>query len=40
MASAEEQDTVYVVDLKSHKILHEFRTAQGSGPDPVIELPQ
>ncbi len=40
MASAEEQDTVYVVDLKSHNILHEFRTAQGSGPDPVIELPQ
>ena len=40
MASAEEQDTVYVVDLKSHKIVHEFRTAQGGGPDPVIELLQ
>jgi hypothetical protein len=39
-ASAEAQDTIYVVSLKDRKIASEIRTPKGSGPDPVIELPQ
>jgi len=37
-ASAEDKDTVYVVDLKTRRIDKDFKTAQGAGPDPVIEI--
>jgi DNA-binding beta-propeller fold protein YncE len=37
-ASVEEQDTVYVVSIPDRKILQTFKTAPGSGPDPVREI--
>jgi YVTN family beta-propeller protein len=37
-ASAEAQDTIYVVSVKDRKIKSEIRTPQGAGPDPVLEL--
>jgi YVTN family beta-propeller protein len=36
-ASAEEQDTVYVVSTVDRRIRQEFKTAPGSAPDPVME---
>ena len=38
-ASAEESDTVYVVNLKDRHIEKDLKTAPGSAPDPVIEMP-
>jgi YVTN family beta-propeller protein len=37
-ASAEAQDTVYLVSVQDRKIKGEIRTPKGSGPDPVLEL--
>lgn len=37
-ASAEEEDTVYVISVKDRKLLREFRTAKGAGPDPVLQV--
>jgi YVTN family beta-propeller protein len=37
-ASAEAQDTIYVVSVRDRKIKAELRTPQGTGPDPVLEL--
>jgi hypothetical protein len=38
-ASAESDDTVFVVSVPERKLIKSFRTAKGSGPDPVLELP-
>lgn len=38
-ASAEEQDTIFIVSLKTKKIVSEIRTKAGMAPDPVTELP-
>lgn len=38
-ASAQEIDTVYVVSLGERKIVRAIKTAPGSGPDPVLEIP-
>jgi YVTN family beta-propeller protein len=38
-ASAEEQDTVYVISIPDRKIVRSFKTAPGSAPDPVLEIP-
>ena len=38
-ASAEEQNTVYVVSVADRKLVGEIRTADGSGPDPVLSVP-
>jgi YVTN family beta-propeller protein len=37
-ASAENQDTVYIVSVKDRKIVGEIRTAKGAAPDPVLEF--
>lgn len=37
-ASAEAQDTIYVVSVKDRKIKSEIRTPKGTGPDPVLEV--
>ncbi len=37
-ASAEERDTVYVVSLKTKRIVKEIHTAAGAGPDPVVDI--
>ena len=34
-ASAQDDDTVYVVSIPDRKIAHEIKTGKGSGPDPV-----
>jgi YVTN family beta-propeller protein len=39
-AAVQDRDTVYCVSVKERRILRSFRTPQGSGPDPVIELPE
>lgn len=38
-ASAEEQDTVYLVSLAEKKIVGTIRTEKGAGPDPVVSVP-
>jgi len=35
-ASAEEQDTVYVIDVTGMKLIRKFQTAKGAGPDPAV----
>lgn len=37
-ASAEEQDTVYVISVEGRKIVKELRMEKGSGPDPVHDI--
>jgi YVTN family beta-propeller protein len=37
-ASAENQDTVYIVSVKGRKIVGEIRTAKGAAPDPVLDF--
>jgi DNA-binding beta-propeller fold protein YncE len=37
-ASAQYIDTVYVVSIPDRRIEREFKTAPGSGPDPVLPL--
>jgi YVTN family beta-propeller protein len=37
-ASAEEDDTVFVISVPERKILRQFKTAPGAGPDPVLEI--
>ena len=37
-ASAQDDDTVYVVSIVDRKLAREFRTKKGSGPDPVQEV--
>lgn len=37
-ASAENQDTVYIVSVKDRRIVGEIRTAKGAAPDPVLEF--
>jgi DNA-binding beta-propeller fold protein YncE len=37
-ASAEDDDTVYVVSVPERKLVREFKTPKGSGPDPVHAL--
>lgn len=39
LASAEENDTVYVVSIPEAKLLRSFKTPPGSRPDPVLEVP-
>jgi YVTN family beta-propeller protein len=36
IACAEEKDTVYVISVPERKILRQFQTAKGAGPDPAI----
>jgi YVTN family beta-propeller protein len=36
-ASAEEQDTVYIISVKDRKITGEIRTEKGAAPDPVLD---
>ena len=36
--SAEDDDRVFVVSVPDKKVVGEFRTAKGMGPDPVMEL--
>ncbi len=38
-ASAQDQDTVYVISIPDGKILRTIKTAAGAGPDPVLEIP-
>jgi YVTN family beta-propeller protein len=40
-AAAEEADTVYVVSIPDQKLIRQFKTEKGAGPDPVmlVELP-
>lgn len=38
-ASLEDHDTVSVVSIPDRKVLQSFKTAPGSGPDPVLEIP-
>lgn len=38
-ASAQDDDTVYVVSVAGHKLVRKFKTASGAGPDPVLALP-
>ncbi|HYM13000.1 MAG TPA: hypothetical protein VEU62_19835 [Bryobacterales bacterium] len=37
-ASAEEQDTVYVISVPDHRLLRQFQTSPSAAPDPVLEL--
>jgi len=37
-ASAQDDDTVYVVSIADRKLAREFKTKKGSGPDPVQEV--
>ncbi|MGH9632756.1 MAG: YncE family protein [Bryobacteraceae bacterium] len=37
-ASAEEQDTVYVISVPDRKLVREIKTRKGSGPDPVMAI--
>jgi DNA-binding beta-propeller fold protein YncE len=37
-ASAQDDDTVYVVSISGRKIAREIKTRKGSGPDPVQEV--
>ncbi len=37
-ASAQDDDTVYVVSIADRKIVREIKTGKGTGPDPVQEL--
>lgn len=37
-AAAQDIDTVYVVSIKQRKILREFKTTSGAGPDPVMRI--
>lgn len=37
-ASAEREDTIYLVSVKDRKILSEIHVPKGSGPDPILEL--
>jgi YVTN family beta-propeller protein len=37
-ASAEAQDTVYLISVKERKITGEIRTEKGAAPDPVLEI--
>jgi YVTN family beta-propeller protein len=37
-ASAENQDTVYIVSVKDRKIVGEVRTEKGAAPDPVLDF--
>jgi YVTN family beta-propeller protein len=37
--AAEEQDTVYVISIADRKLVNEFKTPQGTGPDPVLAIP-
>jgi YVTN family beta-propeller protein len=36
-ASAEEKDTVFVVSIRDRKLVRQFKTAPGAGPDPVFQ---
>jgi len=40
-AAAEEADTVYIVSIPDQKLIRQFKTEKGAGPDPVmlVELP-
>jgi hypothetical protein len=38
-AAAQELDRVYVISVPLRKLVATIQTPQGSGPDPVIELP-
>ncbi|HYZ82776.1 MAG TPA: hypothetical protein VE621_00155, partial [Bryobacteraceae bacterium] len=37
-ASAEDQDTVYVVSIADKKIVRQVKTEKGTGPDPVHDI--
>jgi YVTN family beta-propeller protein len=39
-ASAEENDTVYIISIADKKIVGEIKTAKGAGPDPVLSMPR
>ena len=39
-ASAEENDTVYIISVADKKIVGEIKTAKGAGPDPVFAMPR
>jgi YVTN family beta-propeller protein len=39
-ASAEENDTVYIISVAERKIVGEIKTAKGAGPDPVFAMPR
>ena len=36
-ASAEEDDTIFVISIPAKKIVGKIRVPQGSGPDPVLD---
>jgi YVTN family beta-propeller protein len=40
-AAAEEADTVYLISIADQKLIRQFKTEKGAGPDPVmlVELP-
>ena len=37
--SAETSDTIYMISVATKKITGEIKMAQGSGPDPVTDIP-
>lgn len=38
LAGAQEADTIYVVSVPDRKLVHEFKTTDGAGPDPALYL--
>lgn len=38
-ASAQDDDTVYVVSVPERKVIRTIKTAAGAAPDPVLEIP-
>jgi YVTN family beta-propeller protein len=38
LTAAQAEDTVYVISVAERKVVREFKTAEGMGPDPVLEI--
>jgi hypothetical protein len=37
-ASVQDQDLISVISVAERKLLRQFRTTPGAGPDPVMEI--
>jgi YVTN family beta-propeller protein len=38
LTAAQDIDTVYVISIADRAVVHQFKTAEGAGPDPVLEI--
>ena len=38
LTAAQGGDTVYIVSVADRKMVRQFKTAEGMGPDPVLEI--